>query len=304
MLRIIQIPLLLLIGWLGGGTWYWVCQVRGLCGDAEGTANVAAAAPKAKPEPMFAVLDQGQPRFEAEAHLRFAAHQAAGVIPADVAAQLDAVAAFLRAHPARELQLIGLAHRNEQATDGQPLALRRAIFLAEALIERGVNPDQLIRLPKRLPTELTHDTLVGGVELTLLAPVVAAAETEEPDSAAQAAPLAPPPHRNVYFGSNQSDLALSDAERAYLTQAIQYMHSQPGSRLRLTGHTDNQGSHAHNQALGLARAETVKGFLVSFGLAPSRIELASQGERQPIATNDTPKGRQQNRRVDIEVLSP
>ncbi len=67
-----------------------------------------------------------------------------------------------------------------------------------------------------------------------------------------------------------------------------------------TGHTDNVGTDAYNQKLSERRAAAVKEYLVSKGIAASKVTTLGKGESQPVATNKTKEGRQKNRRVDIE----
>ncbi|ATL49852.1 hypothetical protein COR50_12750 [Chitinophaga caeni] len=74
-----------------------------------------------------------------------------------------------------------------------------------------------------------------------------------------------------------------------------------GLSLRLSGHTDNTGNAQKNMILSRQRAEAVKSYLVSQGANPSRIEAIGFGETQPIATNKTAAGRQQNRRVEFTL---
>lgn len=71
--------------------------------------------------------------------------------------------------------------------------------------------------------------------------------------------------------------------------------------LKLAGHTDNTGSMALNLALSKDRAEAVKAYLVSQGANASKIEATGYGPNQPIATNKTAEGRQQNRRVEFSL---
>lgn len=71
--------------------------------------------------------------------------------------------------------------------------------------------------------------------------------------------------------------------------------------LKLAGHTDNTGSDALNMRLSKDRAESVKAYLVSQGANASRIEATGYGESQPIASNKTAAGRQQNRRVEFTL---
>lgn len=71
--------------------------------------------------------------------------------------------------------------------------------------------------------------------------------------------------------------------------------------LKLAGHTDNTGSDALNLKLSKDRAESIKAYLVEKGANASRIEATGYGETQPIATNSTAAGRQQNRRVEFTL---
>lgn len=72
--------------------------------------------------------------------------------------------------------------------------------------------------------------------------------------------------------------------------------------LKLAGHTDNTGSMALNLRLSKDRAESVKAYLVSQGANASRIEATGYGPNQPIASNKTAEGRQQNRRVEFSLF--
>jgi len=72
--------------------------------------------------------------------------------------------------------------------------------------------------------------------------------------------------------------------------------------LKLAGHTDNTGSDALNLKLSKDRAEAIKAYLVSKGANASRVEATGYGETQPIATNATAEGRQQNRRVEFTLF--
>ena len=68
------------------------------------------------------------------------------------------------------------------------------------------------------------------------------------------------------------------------------------------GHTDSVGSEAYNQKLSLARAESVKTYMVSQGLPAAKVRVEGKGESSPIAPNDTEEGRAKNRRVEITVI--
>ncbi len=67
----------------------------------------------------------------------------------------------------------------------------------------------------------------------------------------------------------------------------------------IVGHTDNKGSKASNQKLSENRAIAVRNYFENQGIAKSRMHTEGRGEDEPITSNDTPEGRQANRRVEI-----
>lgn len=104
-----------------------------------------------------------------------------------------------------------------------------------------------------------------------------------------------------WFASGQSALSpqgLQELERIALVLAV-----NPAERATIEGHTDSQGRHGSNQALALRRADAVRQALIDLGIAASRLGTRALGDSDPAASNDTPKGRQANRRVEI-YLSP
>ncbi len=78
------------------------------------------------------------------------------------------------------------------------------------------------------------------------------------------------------------------------------LKQHPDLRLGIEGHTDAVGAESENQALSQRRAEAVKQYLVDeHGVDPARLEATGKGESEPVASNDTPAGRQSNRRVEL-----
>jgi outer membrane protein OmpA-like peptidoglycan-associated protein len=75
----------------------------------------------------------------------------------------------------------------------------------------------------------------------------------------------------------------------------------PNSTIQVIGHTDNVGAAAYNQDLSQRRAGAVAGTLASYGVPSGRIVAVGRGEDQPVASNLTPEGRAQNRRVEIII---
>jgi outer membrane protein OmpA-like peptidoglycan-associated protein len=104
----------------------------------------------------------------------------------------------------------------------------------------------------------------------------------------------------VLFASGKSELlpAASDS-LARVADALKDI--EPGKKIIVEGHTDSTGSTAYNERLSVERAEHVKTFLASHGVDDSKLEVIGQGEAQPVASNATPEGRANNRRVEIVV---
>lgn len=74
-------------------------------------------------------------------------------------------------------------------------------------------------------------------------------------------------------------------------------------RIQLEGHTDNQGSERKNQTLSEKRVQSIKAYLTQrFHIAPERVRAVGYGASKPIAANNTPDGRSQNRRVEVVNL--
>ncbi len=88
-----------------------------------------------------------------------------------------------------------------------------------------------------------------------------------------------------------------------LTEIGETLGQHPRLRLRIEGHTDSMGSAEVNLALSERRAEAVRRYLTEqFGIDATRLEAAGLGDAQPIDSNDTPEGRQNNRRVELVRL--
>jgi len=101
------------------------------------------------------------------------------------------------------------------------------------------------------------------------------------------------------YNSVQQDY---DAEVEEYLEKLAERVQKTGERIRLTGHTDNVGSNAYNEDLGMRRAQATRGLLVEKGVPPAQIDLASRGETDPVDTNATEAGRHNNRRVEIRLL--
>ena len=106
---------------------------------------------------------------------------------------------------------------------------------------------------------------------------------------------------SVTFATDSAQI--SSSFQSTLDQVASTIVEYGDTRVQIAGHTDSTGSEGYNQQLSERRAQAVSNYLTGRGVAASRIRTVGYGEGQPVATNDTAEGRQQNRRVEI-VLSP
>lgn len=105
---------------------------------------------------------------------------------------------------------------------------------------------------------------------------------------------------NIYFDTgsdNLRDESIQELDRLYDIMAKSTLVIEIG------GHTDDVGSDETNQELSQARAEAVVKFVTDKGISTARISAKGYGEEEPRATNETQEGRQENRRVEVKVLS-
>ncbi len=105
---------------------------------------------------------------------------------------------------------------------------------------------------------------------------------------------------NVLFDLDKAELRPEG--KATIEKAAAYLKQYPNDRVTIEGHACALGSEEHNLALGMRRAEAVRNYLVTQGIASQRIRTISYGESQPIADNSTEKGRSLNRRAVMEIL--
>lgn len=88
-----------------------------------------------------------------------------------------------------------------------------------------------------------------------------------------------------------------------LNSVSQVLEEYEKTLVNVAGHTDSTGAASYNQTLSEKRARNVAQYLIAQGVNPTRVAAEGMGENQPVASNQTPEGRQANRRVEI-TLAP
>jgi outer membrane protein OmpA-like peptidoglycan-associated protein len=180
------------------------------------------------------------------------------------AEQKDAVAQAARAEAEKKAAV-------EAAAAAEAAKLREAAAAEEASLAAGqaARADLVARLNRVLPTRESSRGIVAEIA-------------------------------GVQFAVGAA--ALSGEAKVALARFAGIVGIYPSMQFRVEGHTDTTGSPETNRALSLARANSVRDYLVNQGVEAERISVVGLGPDQPVAGNDTSQGRARNRRVEI-VLS-
>ncbi|MFU8843702.1 MAG: OmpA family protein [Bacteroidales bacterium] len=105
---------------------------------------------------------------------------------------------------------------------------------------------------------------------------------------------------NIFFDFNKA--TLRNESVAELERVHKLLMETPTLKIEISGHTDNIGAAAYNQKLSENRAKAVVDFLLQKGIDAERLQFMGYGMTQPVASNDTDQGRQQNRRTEFKVV--
>ncbi len=107
--------------------------------------------------------------------------------------------------------------------------------------------------------------------------------------------------QQIYFDYDKDEIR--DDQKATLEAKIPILTLNTNLRIRIAGNTDSRGSDEYNLALGQRRAATVKRYLVSRGIAESRIETVSFGEERPAVQGENEEAWAKNRRDEFEIIA-
>lgn len=105
----------------------------------------------------------------------------------------------------------------------------------------------------------------------------------------------------VTFAFDSSNL--TSVAQTNLDKLAKVLVDNPDTNINVYGHTDSKGADDYNMKLSQRRADAVKAYLASKGIASSRMFAKGEGESMPVATNDTDEGRAKNRRVEFAITA-
>ena len=107
--------------------------------------------------------------------------------------------------------------------------------------------------------------------------------------------------KNIFFDFDKA--TLRDESTSELERLTKLLNDVPTLKIEISGHTDSKGADAYNQKLSERRAHAVVNYLVAAGIVEDRLTYKGVGEAEPVATNDTDEGRQENRRTEFKVIA-
>ena len=106
---------------------------------------------------------------------------------------------------------------------------------------------------------------------------------------------------NIFF--DFASAILKSSSFPELDRVVLFMKDNPSMTIEISGHTDNIGNYEDNMLLSQKRAEAVSGYIIEHDISSDKIVAKGYGFSQPKTTNNTPEGRQENRRVEFKVIS-
>jgi len=143
-------------------------------------------------------------------------------------------------------------------------------------------------------TATYHEPFVLDIVLQPIATDSAAAATSTATATAKPIVL-----RNVFFETGSA--ALRSESAAELDRLVALLTEVPALKIQINGHTDNVGNDAANQTLSEARAKSVQDYLLGKNITAARLRYKGFGESMPVESNDSPEGREKNRRTEFVV---
>ncbi len=244
--------------------------------------------------------------------------------------ELDKFHNLMRSHPTLKVEVAG--HTDEVGSKwyNKRLSKKRAKVVVKYLIDKGINKKRIVAAGYGERKPFASNSTAAGRQLNRRTEIKVIKFIDENkyqddkidlndienwkgNDVAASTPgstsivTSNPPAGNmlptkVHFMFNVYD-KISPYSEEKLNEIVQKLNQNSSMRLRIHAHTDTQGDTQYNQKLSTLRAKTVMNYLISKGISPSRLEVASHGDQHPfIEIQDNQGGHLHNRRVEFEVI--
>lgn len=205
---------------------------------------------------------------------------------------------YLNANPDRSVTINGRYESSENNTSIlASLGLARANQLKNLLIEYGVSENQIL-IDDELVTSLDKSGNAYNKAISyhfMETTATADNSIEDLEERLRANPIL------LYFDTNAKQLDLSDEQRRYFADLINYLNKNSSATVVTIGHTDDEGKERMNTYISRKRSQFVRNHLINNGIRPEQVIAKYEGPNRPIATNETAAGRAKNRRVEIRL---
>lgn len=318
--RTLHFLLMLLVGIVGCILFYFLCPCCNKGNDSTKNLekeNTPAVAPVTNTEAhskvqtatsnAFALTDSdGDFSYKANEHFNFNINGFNPLTPINpnVDTGIAKLKAYLTEHPEKTLDVIGLYTSKETNNSAFPnLGIARANAVKNYFVAKGIDSKHL-NTKGKLNDDLVPNNSIYQGPLEYHFNTYNSLEEEEAalkieldalKKEIQADPLM------LYFDTGSSNISLTANQRAKMAKMVRYVDKADDGEIDVTGHTDNTGNKAANIKLGLSRANKIKDYFVRNGISSEKIKTFSEGPNKPIATNNTPEGRNKNRRVEVTI---
>lgn len=285
--------------------WYYSCVIKGLCTDnVVNRTNVKTDSitktGTIEPIKEFKVIDNltedgfvvrdanGNALLNFPENLQINNKEGSVFIPESIKGFKDSIFNFLNINQDMELVITGLYNAEDDLTMG----MDRANEVKAILEDFGINADKLfVNDAKRTFKYDTDGTFKGGINFTLKK--LSGKRLSEIEIGIA--------NKTLYSGFASKQFKADNTLQAYALELKNYLDKYPNKTATITGHTDSVGDDIANDWFGMERAKNVRKYLVSQGIAASRLKALSKGEKEPIDTNGTLEGRRKNRRIEIKI---
>ena len=168
----------------------------------------------------------------------------------------------------------------------------------------GCPGKQLLDAPCKVPAPVPEPEKFAAAEPAAAPAPAPAYVAPAPAPVVYVAPEPAAPQKLVLVGVNFDfdKASLRQEDASDLDKNVEALKAWGDVNIEVAGHTDSMGSDAYNMKLSRQRAEAVRNFLISRGVAADRLTAKGYGESQPVADNATEEGRFKNRRVELAPL--
>ncbi|MFT7590236.1 MAG: OOP family OmpA-OmpF porin [bacterium] len=289
------VPVILIVGLLLGGSYYYLCKIKQVCDGV--TVNLKTD-----------ITDTSDTSGHQYGPLSFRFNSAEPVVGKEFESLREQL--YARLGDTDTLVINGMYYSNEQ--NGVALAQERAENV-QSLLQDHFDVDRL-RIQTNFDgiSSVDDQTSIEGVTFMVVSGEDEIAENEdESDILEEELPAATESYTDensiqpirgktiIYFPKGSIKKNITQETRSYFNTLVANMQNDPSIKVYVVGHSDGEGDEEENYQLGRRRAWVIKKMIWDMGVVPIRIVTSSKGEMVPMNDNDSEVNRAYNRRVEV-----